>query len=136
MKANQFVKNENAVSPVIGVILMVAITVILSTIVFVLVSRLSNSNTQANAHLIVNNNSSGPRTLAFTVDEVSDSLQYTNLTIKSSTGALITYTTSAGTTLSAGDVITLTGLTTNTSYTFNFIYNGHLITSANGHTTN
>lgn len=35
-------QDENAVSPVIGVILMVAITVVLATIVFVLVNQLAN----------------------------------------------------------------------------------------------
>ncbi|MDY6866080.1 MAG: type IV pilin N-terminal domain-containing protein [Halobacteriota archaeon] len=33
MKANQFIKEEDAVSPVIGVILMVAITVILAAVI-------------------------------------------------------------------------------------------------------
>lgn len=49
MKANQaFKANDEAVSPVIGVILMVAITVVLAAVVFVLVSNLSkNSNTSA-----------------------------------------------------------------------------------------
>ncbi len=42
MKANQaFKHNDEAVSPVIGVILMVAITVVLAAVVFVLVSNLS-----------------------------------------------------------------------------------------------
>lgn len=42
-KANQaFKNNEDAVSPVIGVILMVAITVVLAAVVFVLVSRLAD----------------------------------------------------------------------------------------------
>ena len=41
-KANQkFVQADEAVSPVIGVILMVAITVVLAAVVFVLVSNLS-----------------------------------------------------------------------------------------------
>ena len=49
MKANQaFKANDEAVSPVIGVILMVAITVVLAAVVFVLVSNLSkNSNSSA-----------------------------------------------------------------------------------------
>jgi flagellin-like protein len=49
MKANQAFKQDGeAVSPVIGVILMVAITVVLAAVVFVLVSNLSkNSNTTA-----------------------------------------------------------------------------------------
>ena len=37
-------RNEEAVSPVIGVILMVAITVVLAAIVFVLVTRLSDTS--------------------------------------------------------------------------------------------
>jgi flagellin-like protein len=45
MKANQaFVNNEEAVSPVIGVILMVAITVVLAAVVFVLVSDLGGDS--------------------------------------------------------------------------------------------
>jgi archaeal type IV pilus assembly protein PilA len=44
MKANQaFKHNDEAVSPVIGVILMVAITVVLAAVVFVLVTRLANN---------------------------------------------------------------------------------------------
>ena len=44
MKANQaFRENDEAVSPVIGVILMVAITVVLAAVVFVLVTKLSNN---------------------------------------------------------------------------------------------
>lgn len=44
-KANQkFVQADEAVSPVIGVILMVAITVVLAAVVFVLVSNLSKTS--------------------------------------------------------------------------------------------
>jgi flagellin-like protein len=47
-KANRaFVRNEEAVSPVIGVILMVAITVVLAAVVFVLVSNLGKSSNSA-----------------------------------------------------------------------------------------
>ena len=47
-KANQkFVQADEAVSPVIGVILMVAITVVLAAVVFVLVSNLSKSGQKA-----------------------------------------------------------------------------------------
>ena len=46
MKANQaFRLDDEAVSPVIGVILMVAITVVLAAVVFVLVTKLSGNNT-------------------------------------------------------------------------------------------
>ena len=47
-KANQkFVQADEAVSPVIGVILMVAITVVLAAVVFVLVSNLSKGGQKA-----------------------------------------------------------------------------------------
>ena len=47
MKANQFVESDEAVSPVIGVILMVAITVVLAAVVFVLVSDLGDTGEDA-----------------------------------------------------------------------------------------
>ncbi|MES2153542.1 MAG: type IV pilin N-terminal domain-containing protein [bacterium] len=47
MKANQaFKAEEEAVSPVVGVILMVAITVVLAAVVFVLVQNLGKNTTQ------------------------------------------------------------------------------------------
>lgn len=49
-KANQaFKHNDEAVSPVIGVILMVAITVVLAAVVFVLVSNLGGDSNTAPA---------------------------------------------------------------------------------------
>ena len=49
-KANQaFKQNDEAVSPVIGVILMVAITVVLAAVVFVLVSNLGGDSNTAPA---------------------------------------------------------------------------------------
>lgn len=47
MKANNFAKADEAVSPVIGVILMVAITVVLAAVVFVLVSDLGDTGDAA-----------------------------------------------------------------------------------------
>jgi flagellin-like protein len=48
MKANQtFRRNDEAVSPVIGVILMVAITVVLAAVVFILVNDLGQSGEDA-----------------------------------------------------------------------------------------
>jgi flagellin-like protein len=62
-KANQaaFKQNDEAVSPVIGVILMVAITVVLAAVVFVLVSNLSKGA-----------NNAAPQ-VAFTKDEQGSS---------------------------------------------------------------
>jgi archaeal type IV pilus assembly protein PilA len=62
MKANQaFKANDEAVSPVIGVILMVAITVVLAAVVFVLVSNLGKT-------------SSSTPTFQLTRDEATDRL--------------------------------------------------------------
>src|SRR5687767_3704005 len=48
MKANQTYKaDEEAVSPVVGVILMVAITVVLAAVVFVLVNQLGGASEKA-----------------------------------------------------------------------------------------
>jgi flagellin-like protein len=67
MKANQaFKANDEAVSPVIGVILMVAITVVLAAVVFVLVSNLSKGGSQ-----------SAP-TLAIATDDTLDRLTMTS----------------------------------------------------------
>jgi flagellin-like protein len=67
MKANQAFKgNDEAVSPVIGVILMVAITVVLAAVVFVLVSNLSKGGSQ-----------SAPA-LSFNTDSVADKLTVTS----------------------------------------------------------
>ncbi|MEA3144334.1 MAG: Archaeal Type pilin, N-terminal [Thermoplasmata archaeon] len=67
MKANQAFKgSDEAVSPVIGVILMVAITVVLAAVVFVLVSNLSKGS-----------NASAP-TLAINTDDTNDKLVITS----------------------------------------------------------
>lgn len=69
-KANQkFVQADEAVSPVIGVILMVAITVVLAAVVFVLVSNLSKTSSKA-------------PDVSFTLDENTDRLSL----VKSATG--------------------------------------------------
>ena len=55
-KANQaFKQNDEAVSPVIGVILMVAITVVLAAVVFVLVSNLGKGSTSTPTFVLTRN---------------------------------------------------------------------------------
>ncbi len=66
MKANQSFRNaDEAVSPVIGVILMVAITVVLAAVVFVLVSDLGGDNSSAPA-------------ISFTKDDSRDRIEVTS----------------------------------------------------------
>ncbi|MEA3166828.1 MAG: Archaeal Type pilin, N-terminal [Thermoplasmata archaeon] len=55
-KANQaFKQNDEAVSPVIGVILMVAITVVLAAVVFVLVSNLGKGSSSTPTFVLTRN---------------------------------------------------------------------------------
>jgi flagellin-like protein len=79
-KANQaFKQNDEAVSPVIGVILMVAITVVLAAVVFVLVSNLGkgSSNTPT---FILNRNEATDRLSVTSADSDAD---WNRLAIKS-----------------------------------------------------
>jgi archaeal type IV pilus assembly protein PilA len=97
MKANRkFVKADEAVSPVIGVILMVAITVVLAAVVFVLVSDLGDQGD--NAPGISFQKSTNDKTL--TVVKVSNGpVNWEDLTI---TGTCTTKPTSTGA-VGAGD---------------------------------
>lgn len=79
MKANRMFKaNEDAVSPVIGVILMVAITVVLAAVVFVLVSDLGGE--EAAPQISFDKSTSGTETV-WTVVRVSNGpVAYSELT--------------------------------------------------------
>lgn len=128
-------KNDiKAVSPVIGVILMVAITVVLAAAVFVFVSHFTASPKQLN-HVEFTSNTATTTTLTFTVLNVDDNLVYSQLSVKDGLGNAVTFTHSGtSTSIVAGDVVTLTGLTTNTAYSFNFLYANQIVTAASGHT--
>jgi archaeal type IV pilus assembly protein PilA len=72
MKANQaFKANEEAVSPVIGVILMVAITVVLAAVVFVLVTRLAGNNNDAAPQISFSKQAGSSGGAIFTVTQAS-----------------------------------------------------------------
>jgi flagellin-like protein len=80
MKANQaFKANDEAVSPVIGVILMVAITVVLAAVVFVLVSNLSKGNDAAPTMGITADDSANK----FTINTAPNGLNYGQFNLKS-----------------------------------------------------
>ncbi len=96
MKANQAFRNaDEAVSPVIGVILMVAITVVLAAVVFVLVSNLSKGGQQSAPNLAIN------------VDDTADRL----VIVSASSGAdwsrlTVVATTCTGTVVNVGGAST------------------------------
>ena len=90
-KANQkFVQADEAVSPVIGVILMVAITVVLAAVVFVLVSNLGKT-------------SSSTPTFSLSRDEANDRLSVTSADSDADWNRVAVRT---GTITSAGSVVT------------------------------
>lgn len=121
-------KNDEAVSPVIGVILMVAITVVLAAVVFVVVSKLANNNAEAPISIGVSRNSDN----TFSITSIDTALAYGNLTIKDN-GITQSFTVNnaapvASARMAAGDVIKITGLTTG-SHNVNWIYHNQVIYS-------
>jgi archaeal type IV pilus assembly protein PilA len=105
VKANQaFKANDEAVSPVIGVILMVAITVVLAAVVFVLVSNLSKTNDQAPQLTLSKADAGNGIGGTLTVISVSKTgLTWSSFAITGTATCSITDTT-----VDAGDVITCT----------------------------
>jgi flagellin-like protein len=130
MKANQaFKANDEAVSPVIGVILMVAITVVLAAVVFVLVSNLSKNSNQSAPNISFNQDKAG-KTLTIISADAADWKDITATVTGASTNTHVcaasvintpgtarvtesaahtatSGTMSAGKTIAAGDAITM-----------------------------
>jgi flagellin-like protein len=83
-KANQTLKqNDEAVSPVIGVILMVAITVVLAAVVFVLVSNLGKTSNTAPTFVV----SRDDATDRLSVTSADSDADWNRLSIKSNSTA-------------------------------------------------
>lgn len=105
MKSNRkFLARDDAVSPVIGVILMVAITVVLSATVYVWVSGFSAQTTQPARSISLAKNA--PLTggvQAFTITSASGNLHYSDLqvTVDGATQDLASVTCSSVTLSSA-----------------------------------
>jgi len=104
-KANQFAKNEEAVSPVIGVILMVAITVVLAAVVFVLVSNLSKNSNTAAPNITFNQDNSGH---TLTIVSADASASWAN--IKQSTTGGCTVKFQGATTVTSGSSVASTSV--------------------------
>ncbi|MFA5942925.1 MAG: type IV pilin N-terminal domain-containing protein [Candidatus Thermoplasmatota archaeon] len=114
-KANQtFKQNDEAVSPVIGVILMVAITVVLAAVVFVLVSNLGESGEKAPNFSVSKDSAAGSLTIVsaedaewgdFTITGCSD-LTSANETCDASLSGGVADGSQATDKVSAGDQLT------------------------------
>jgi len=97
-KANKFIKNEDAVSPVIGVILMVAITVILAAVIAAFVFGMGPPEVAPQASI---------RGSAATGDS-----DYNIVKLEHQGGDAITFTTANTKITFEGTTVNMTGLTT------------------------
>ena len=136
MKANQTLRNdEEAVSPVIGVILMVAITVVLAAVVFVLVTKLSGSGNQNTPVIGFGFDDSNARTA--TVNSAPNSISWGDITVTCSAGtaaaetadgtAITIHDPNTTTTVAAGDVVS--GCDAGATLTLTYIPSNGIIAS-------
>lgn len=131
---------DSAVSPVIGVILMVAITVILAAVVFVLVSNLSKNTATNNPSASFSSSGTTATTLSFQEVSQTEPFDWTSCSVRDSAGAVRTFTINgvapvATPKSTAGDVIAVTGLTTKTAYQLVLLCGGATVGSFTGTTT-
>lgn len=107
MKANQaFRKNDEAVSPVIGVILMVAITVVLAAVVFVLVTRLANNqgNQSPTISFDTRSTTTGTGGSLTVVAVQGGTVNWVDICVKDSSGTIVGSGGAGACTVGAGDV--------------------------------
>jgi flagellin-like protein len=112
-KANQaFNQNDEAVSPVIGVILMVAITVVLAAVVFVLVSNLGKGSESAPSFSLTRDDNSDRLTVA----QADSSGDWNRLAIKTSqAGVEVVLNADSPATCTAGGANSCNALVANTN---------------------
>jgi len=132
MDLKSLVRDDDAVSPVIGVILMVAITVILAAVIASFVIGLGDSNQQTAPSVSFSTDydagSSSTGTLTITADNVGEAVEMQNIRItgsESGSSAIPADWTnwggSSGSQLSAGDSIDINNV--GTDYDLNIVYN-------------
>jgi len=87
MELKRLLNDDDAVSPVIGVILMVAITVILAAVIASFVIGLGDSNqtTAPSISFSTDYDAGSPGTLSITVDNVGESVEQQNIRITGKT---------------------------------------------------
>ncbi|GAB3681755.1 hypothetical protein GCM10028857_06480 [Salinarchaeum chitinilyticum] len=102
MRIRQLFNDDDAVSPVIGVILMVAITVILAAVIGAFVLGFGGGGPSAPTASWDSTESSSGDTLTFTAESVSDEFDADTLSVD---GVDVTVASSSDGTVSAGDEI-------------------------------
>lgn len=107
-------KNKMAVSPVIGTILMVAITVVLAAVLYVMVAGLGPGNQPTNVTMVLQGSSTTAANFSFSVSSItSANVDPAQLTYLVENGGITYYSGAAG--LNA----VTSGVTVNVSYSDN-----------------
>jgi len=144
MMKKMWKKNNKAVSPVIATILMVAITVVLAAVLYVMVMGMSGGDDTTTPTGVLGNPAVTTTTAKVTITSLTPDTPYADLDWRLSNGTAahdVTITQAFGAIFtdvggdlgaSSGDYFTVTGLTVGTDVTFYLIYEptGDVIDSA------
>ncbi|MCU0862127.1 MAG: type IV pilin N-terminal domain-containing protein [Methanomassiliicoccales archaeon] len=122
MKKIWSMKKKDGVSPVIATILMVAITVVLAAVLYVMVMGFGGGQSGQTPTVTMTYQKTGSGAYAFTVAGVTKSdVKWADISpVLSPSNATVVKPTA--TYVGAGDVVTITGLGGNTLYTFTLRY--------------
>lgn len=114
--------DDEAVSPVVGVILMVAITVVLAVVVFVLVNNLGKDTPNSVHDASFSSQPATASDLSWRLISQNSAWTWAGCTLKDQAGATADFTVNgaapADVKSSVGDVVSVSGLTTKTAYDY------------------
>jgi len=115
-------KNREAVSPVIATILMVAITVVLAAVLYVMVMGFGGGQGGQTPAITMTYLKTSAGNYTFTVAGVNkNDIKWTDLgSVIAPTGPTVTKPTTGN--VGAGDIVTISGLTTGIAYTLTLKY--------------
>ena len=138
MKANRkFVEGEEAVSAVIGVILMVAITVAIAATVYVYVSGMITPGTGTAKTAQLSYSSKTDTTVVYKVTSADEGIIWNSVTFASEGNTSRTYAVSPSeANVDVSQYVTISGLTTGTTYQFDMIFDDKIIWTSAEVTTN
>ncbi len=121
--------NNEGVSAVVGVILMVAITVVLAAVLYVLISNFGDEDSGNDNKITLNTASIHETSIEYSITTVSENLNYTYMTVKAN-GNEVEFTYTGSDIASPGDFITVNGLSPHTVYEITVVYENKLIGTA------
>lgn len=140
-KARQMQKpDDSAVSPVVGVILMVAITVVLAAVVFIFVSHLSQNTPEAPTSFAATFTAADSSSLTYRVVSVEpNQVQWDSCQVRDDGGSIHPFTVNgaaivAGSKAQAGDVFKVSSLVSKNTYNLALTCVGNIVTTVQGTT--